>query len=80
MDLLSERIFFTDEQQRQPVRKMATFIGLYYARFFLCTRIVCYTRLDDYKFYCQMVDYKDHDDVVASTSILVETLGVLKFN
>ena len=40
MDLLSERIFFTDEQQRQPVRKMATFIGLYYARFFLCSRIV----------------------------------------
>ena len=66
MDLLSERIPFVDPQQRLLVRRMATFIGLFYARHFLRSRIACFAPLDDFEFYCHMVDFKEEDDEIAS--------------
>ena len=65
MALLSSRITLVQDEC-QIVQRMAVFIGLFYARYFLRSRIAAFAPLDDYNFYVEMVEFKEQDEKLAS--------------
>lgn len=64
MELLSERIE-QDPEQRRLIHRMAIFIGVYYTRYFLRTRIAIFAPIDDFMLFRQMVAYKEEDEDIA---------------
>ena len=67
--LLSKRIDLDDEVRRS-VHRMATFIGIYYCRYFLRTRIPCFAPLDDWKFLGDMVRFGEEEDQELATVVI----------
>jgi hypothetical protein len=64
MELLSERIDMTINERRN-VHRMAQFIGLFYAKQFLRSRIAIFSPTDDFQFYGSMLSYKEEDSDIA---------------
>lgn len=64
MELMTERISFSVEERRQ-VHKMAQFIALFYAKYFLRSRIAVFSPLDDLKFLSSIISYSDEDPDLA---------------
>ena len=68
--LLSERIEI-NQNQRQSVQRMAFFIGVFYARYFLRSRIAAFAPVDDYKFYCQRSYSREEDEDISQAVLAV---------
>jgi hypothetical protein len=60
MELKTERISVTVEERRQ-IHQMAQFIALFYAKYFLRSRIAVFSPQDDLKFLSSMISYRDED-------------------
>ena len=65
MELLSERINFSVEERRQ-INKMARFIALFFAKYFLRSRIAVFSPLDDLKFIGSMISYREEEPDISS--------------
>ena len=64
MELMTERISVTVEERRQ-IHQMAQFIALFYAKYFLRSRIAVFTPQDDLQFLSSMISYRDEDPDLA---------------
>jgi hypothetical protein len=64
IDLLSDRIE-QDPEQRRQIHRMTIFIGIYYTRFFLRSRIASFAPQNDYKYFCQIKASKVEDEEIA---------------
>ena len=51
--------------ERRNVHRMAQFIGLFYAKQFLRSRIAIFSPTDDFQFYGSMLSYKEEDSDIA---------------
>jgi hypothetical protein len=65
MELLSERINFNVEKRRQ-INKMARFIALFFANYFLRSQIAVFSPLDDLKFIGSMISYREEEPDISS--------------
>ena len=64
MELMTERISVTVEERRQ-IHQMVQFIALFYAKYFLRSRIAVFSPQDDLKFLSSMISYRDEDPDLA---------------
>ena len=65
IDMLSAEIE-QDPEQRRLIHRMAIFIGVYYTKYFLRSRIASFAPQDDYKLFCQMNSFKAEDEEIAN--------------
>jgi len=68
LELLSER-FEMDQEELRTVNRMANFIALFQAYFYLRSRLSTYAPQDDLNYLKQMIKYKEEDRIVAAAAL-----------